>query len=143
MGNSNPRVTSYAINAKGGAWVPIPLTIMASKVTVIEDPAFNNGVFQGLTGYYVDTQPPQNPGVDAPSAAAVPPGVATPAYQQVWLPNTDGQEGQAFEPIKFGGSEAGRVHGALGDYVGAEGTVVLWLTTNTQNAGAVLVEEWA
>jgi hypothetical protein len=145
MPNSNPKITAIAINAKGGLWTPIAMTIMSGKVTVQEDPAYNNGVAQGLTGYYVDTQPPQPAAVAADwnPVDGVPPGVTLPAYQQTWLPNNNGQEGQAYQPIKFGGSEAGRVHGGYGDYVGAQGTVLLWLTTNSENAGGILLEEWA
>ena len=143
MATFNPKVTKIAINASGGLWTPIPLTIMASKVRVHEDPAYNGGVFQGLTGYFVDTQPPQPAAVASPwnPVDGVPPG-ASPAAQFTWLPNNNGQEGPAYEPISFGGSEGGRVHGGDGDYVGAQGTVVLWLTTNSENAGGVLLEEW-
>ena len=143
MAPINPKVTSIAINAKGGLWIPVPLTIMASKVTVEEDPAYNNGVFQGLLGYYVDTQPPQPATVGAPwnPVNGVPPA-ASPNYQFTWLPNNAGQTGRAYEPIMFGGGEGGRVHGGLGDYVGANGTVILWLTTNSVNPSGILLEEW-
>jgi hypothetical protein len=143
MANSDPRRKSIPINAKGGAWTPIPLTITASKVEVMEDPAYNNGAFQGLTGYFVDTQPPQPAGVNAPAPAGPTPPAAIPNYQFTWLPNDQGQEGAAYQPIKFGGGEGGRVHGAFAEYPGAQGTVILWLTTNSQNAGGVLLEEWA
>lgn len=128
--NSNPKVTSIPINAKGGALTNIVLTILASKVVVMEDPSLNDGAMQGLTGFYIDTQPPQSPVTPQP------------AGQQVWLPNTQGQSGRAYQPIIFGGAD-GRVHGELGGYVGAQGTIILQLTTNSAAAGAVLLEEWA
>jgi hypothetical protein len=140
MGQTNPRVRSYPINAKGGLMTNIPLTMGCSKVTVIEDPAYNNGAAQGLQGYYIDTQPPQ-PAIPIEPGGAAPPQ-ADPQYLFTWLPNTAGQTGRAYEPIMFGGSEAGRVHGAFGNTVGAQGTVILQLTTNSANPGGVLVEEW-
>jgi len=127
----NPKVTSIPIPAAGGVPVAITLTIMASKVTVQEDPAYNTGAGQGLQGYYVDTQPPQ----------ANPP-VPSPATLFVWLANTAGQIGRAYQPIIFGGAD-GRVHVALGKYVGAEGTVILLLTSKSANPSAVLLEEWS
>lgn len=139
MANSNPKVTPYAINAKGGVMTNIVLTIMASKADVIEDPSLNAGVPQGLTGYYIDTQPPQ--GVIPVSAAQIP-AKATPQAIQVWLPNNNGQLGVAYEPIILGGQD-GRVHGGLGGEVGADGTVILQLTTNSATAGGVLLREWA
>jgi hypothetical protein len=140
MAEVNPKRTNVAINAKGGAMTNITLTIMASKVTVIEDPSYNGGVQQGLTGYYIDTQP----AVGTPPTQ--PPGVvppqASPPNLQVWLPNSNGQQGSTYEPIIFGG-DAGRVHGAYGNYVGANGTVILQLTTNSENAGGIILEEWS
>jgi hypothetical protein len=140
MPNTNPKVTPIAINAQGGLMTNITLTIMASKVDVIEDPSLNNGVQQGLTGYYIDTQP--GLGIPPIEPGGAPPPQANPQALQVWLPNSNGQTGAAFEPITFGGTD-GRVHGGEGDYVGADGTVILQLTTNGQNAGGVLLREWA
>lgn len=128
MSNSNPRITPVPINASGGAFTAIVLTMMASKVRVMEDPSYNAGVLQGLTGFYVDTQPGA--------------GSLNVVTQRTWLPNGNGQTGPAYEPIEFGG-EAGRVHGGEGDYVGAQGTIILQLTTNSVNAGGILLEEWA
>lgn len=131
MANDNPKITRIPINALGGAMTQIVLTIMASKVTVQEDPFYNDGAAQGLTGYYDDTQPPQpTPPTRSPNAL------------QVWLPNTNGQNGRAYQPIIFGGTD-GRVHGGEGKYVGGEGTVILELTTNYANAGGVILEEWS
>ena len=127
--NTNPKVTSIPINALGAGFTPIVMTIMASKVRVMEDPSYNNGAPQGLTGYYADTQP----ATGNPQTGTL----------QVWLPNNQGQIGPAYQPISFGGGEGGRVEGGQGDYVGADGTVILYLTTNTQLASAVLLEEWA
>jgi hypothetical protein len=135
----NPKITNIPINALGGAMTNITLTIMASKVTVIEDPAYNNGAPQGLTGYYIDTQPPQPPIPIEPGGAAPP--EASPANLQVWLPGSNGQTGRAFQPIIFGGTD-GRVHGGEGNYVGAKGTVILQLTTNSANPGGIILEEW-
>jgi hypothetical protein len=123
----NPKISNIAINAQGGALTPIILTIMASKVEVMEDPSQNDGVMQGLTGYYTDTQPGS--------------GFPISGQQQVWLPNSNGQIGRAYEPIIFGGQD-GRTHGAYSDFVGAQGTTILQLTTNGPNAGAVLLVEW-
>ena len=139
MGNSNPKVTVIAVNAVGGAMVNIALTMLASKVEVMEDPSQNNGALQGLTGYYIDTQPPQ-PTIPIELGGAAPPQ-ASPSNLQVWLPNSQGQQGRAYEPIIFGGTD-GRVHGGQGDYVGGQGTVILQLTSNGA-ATNVLLTEWA
>jgi|SRR5580658_3666723 hypothetical protein len=123
----NPKITNIPINAANGALTAIVLTIMASKVEVMEDPAYNGGELQGLTGYYADTQP----ATGFPQSGAL----------QVWLPNNNGQTGRAYQPIIFGGSD-GRVHGGEGNYVGAEGTIVLYLTTNSANPGGIILVEW-
>lgn len=125
----NPKVTNIPINAKGGAFTLIAGTIMSSRVEVIEDPAFNAGVAQGLTGFYLDPTGSQT----APAQS--------PAVIQVWLPQTAGQRGQAFEPITFGG-DGGRVNGWQGRYTGAAGTPLLQLTTNSATPGGVLLVEW-
>ncbi len=135
----NPKITNIALNGNGGALKNIPLTIMASKVRVSEDPAQNNGVAQGLQGYIIDTQPPQ-PTVPVEPGGAAPPQ-ASPANLQVWLPNTAGQNGPGFQPIVFGGSD-GRVHGGEGNYVGANGTVILQLQSASPTATGIILEEW-
>ena len=135
----NPKVTSIPINAAGGLMTNITLTIMASKVEVMEDPAYNGGVPQGLQGYMIDTQPPQ-PTIPIELGGAAPPQ-ASPDYLFTWLPNNNGQQGRAYQPIIFGGSD-GRVHGGEGNYVGGEGTVVLQLTTASETSGGVLLVEW-
>src|ERR1035441_9861946 len=71
----NPKVTIVAINNNAGLMTNIVLTIMCSKVTIIEDPGQNNGVAQGLQGYYIDTQPavgvpPIEPGGGSPPQAS-------------------------------------------------------------------------
>lgn len=126
--NTNPKVTSIPINALNGGFTDIVLTIMASKVRVQEDPSYNNGAFQGLTGFYTDTQPAS--------------GYPNVGPQKVWLGNDQGQVGPAYQPISFGGTEGGRVDGGYGRYVGADGTIILRLTTNSQNPGGILLEEW-
>lgn len=145
MGAINPKITNIAIGAVGTAMTNVVMTILASKVEIIEDPSTNNGVQQGLTGFYIDTAPPQPTvpimPVVAPPGSPTPPPQASPQNVQVWLPNTNGQIGRAYEPILFGGQD-GRVHGGQGDYVGAAGTVVAQLTTNTPNAGGVLLVEY-
>lgn len=129
MAQINPKVTNIAINAMGGAMTLVAGTTMSSKVQVIEDPSYNAGQQQGLQGYYLDpTSNPANP-------------TKSPANLQTWLPNSAGQQGQAYEPIVFGGPD-GRVHGDLGQYTGAQGTPLLYLTTNSGNAGGVLLVEW-
>jgi len=120
--------------------VNIMLTMMASKVLVMEDPSVNNGVPQGLQGYYIDTQPPQ-PAIPI-EAGGAPPPQATPQGLQVWLPQTTGQEGPAYQPIILGGTD-GRVHGGEGDYVGAQGLVVLQLQSYSETPSQVLLLEWA
>lgn len=140
MATLNPRVTQIAINANTGLMTNIPLTMMASKVLVMEDPSVNNGVPQGLQGYYIDTQPPQ-PTIPVENPVAPPPQ-ATPQALQVWLPQTSGQQGPAYQPIILGGQD-GRVHGGEGEYVGAEYTVVLQLQSYTETATQVLLYEWA
>ncbi len=130
MTEVNPKITNIAINALGGGFTDIVLTIMASKVEVMEDPALNNGAAQGLTGYYVDTQP-----------GASPPPANSPNVLQSWLPNTNGQQGRAYQPIIFGGVD-GRVHGGLGNYVGAQGTIILRLTTSSALPGGIILTEW-
>jgi hypothetical protein len=139
MAQINPKTTNIAINAKGVAMTNIALTILASKVEVMEDPALNGGVPQGLTGYYIDNQPPQ-PTIPIVAGGGAPPQ-ASPANLQVWLPPTNGQNGRAYQPIIFGG-DAGRVRGGEGDYVGAQGTVVLQLTSNSPLASGIILTEW-
>jgi len=131
--NTNPKVTKIALPAAGGAFTPIPMTIVAGKVDVMEDPSLNGGVAQGLTGFYTDTQP-------GSSSAAGP--FPNQGPQQVWLPNTAGQQGGAYQPIVFGGTD-GRVHGGEGDYVGADGTIILRLTSNSATPTGVIMREWA
>lgn len=129
MPQTNPKVTNIAINNKNGEGTVIATTILASKVQVMEDPALNAGVAQGLAGFYLDPNSSHAaPTKDNPNA-------------QVWLPNSAGQQGQAYEPIIFGGAD-GRVHGGEGLYVGALGTPLLLLTTNSATAGGVLLVEW-
>jgi hypothetical protein len=140
MTNINPKRTNIAINAAGGVMTNIILTIMCSKVEIVEDPAYNSGAMQGLTGYIMDTQPGlPTPTINVASAGA--PVNASPANLQVWLPNVDGNVGQNYEPIIFGGQD-GRVHGAYSDFVGAEGTVPVQLTMNGPNAGGIILTEW-
>lgn len=125
----NPKVTNIAIGAMGGAMTLIAGTILASKVEVMEDPSFNEGVQQGLQGYYMNPNSNHaNPTRD-------------PANLQTWLPNSAGQQGRAYEPIIFGGAD-GRVHGGLGNYTSAQGTPLLELTTNSGNAGGIILVEW-
>jgi hypothetical protein len=132
MAPSAPKVTSIAVNAAGGAPTYISLTIMASKVRVQEDPSANAGAAQGLQGYKLDPQPPQ----ESPPARS-------PNYLFTWLPNTNGQQGPAYQPIEFGGGEGGRVHGAFSEYVGAQGTQILELYSASETATKILLEEWA
>lgn len=124
----NPKVTNIAINAAGGALVLIAGTILASKVMVMEDPAYNAGAQQGLQGYILD--PTSNPLNPARSNANL----------QVWLPNGSGGSGWAYQPIIFGGTD-GRVHGGEGRYTGAQGTPYLSLVS-LGLAGGVLLVEW-
>ena len=143
MSQTNPKVSNVAVNAIGGAPVLIRLSILASKVSVQEDPSLNAGVAQGLTGYYLD------PDVILPTAfiaaptlaAAIAGGLLANPNLQVWLANSVGQQGQAYQPITFGGSD-GRVHGGEGGYVGAQNSGVLLLTSNSATATGVLLVEW-
>ena len=129
MGEVNPKITQVPINGSGGGLTNIVLTIMASKVEVQEDPSVNTGAPQGLQGYYIDTPP----GVAVPTPS--------PAGLMTWLPNTAGQTGRAYQPIIFGGSD-GRVHGGEGNYVGAQGTVVLQLKSLSPTATQILLVEY-
>lgn len=126
--NTNPKITRIALNAVGGGFTDIKLTIVASKVEVMEDPAVNDGAPQGLTGFYTDTQPAT--------------GFPNVGNQENWLPQTAGQRGYAFQPIVFGGID-GRVDGGHGGYVGAQGTVVLRLSSLTVTTTTVILAEWA
>ena len=126
-----PKITNLPINAQGGEMTLIAGTILSSKVEVMEDPAYNNGVGQGLTGFYMDPDSNHaNPAVNPVSP-----------NQQVWLTNATGGRGQAYQPIIFGGDDA-RVQGDHGLYVAAQGTPLLKLTTNSGNAGGVILVEW-
>lgn len=129
MGSMNPKVTKVAINALGGAMVTILGTIMSSRVEIMEDPSFNAGALQGLTGFLMDPLSKAAPVVD-PNCP----------NQLVWLPNGTGGTGFAFEPIRFGG-DGGRVDGGLGNYVGADGVPYVKLTSNGL-AGGILLVEW-
>lgn len=130
MGQVNPKTTKVALEATGGAYTDIVLTIPCSKAEIQEDPALNAGVAQGLQGYYLD---PDSKGAPVPD----------PANDTVnnWLPNTAGQNGRAFQPIIFGGVD-GRVDGGKGNYVGAQGTPLLRLKSLTANATGVILVEW-
>ncbi len=81
MAQTNPKVTQIAINNDVGLMTNIALTMLCSKVEVIEDPSVNNGAQQGLQGYYIDNQPPQPP-IPIQLGGAAPPhsGLAT-AFQ--------------------------------------------------------------
>lgn len=126
--DTNPKVTAIALNGSAGLFTDIPLTIMASKVEVMEDPSVNSGAAQGLTGFYTDTQPAS--------------GFPNQGTQQVWPAQTAGQRGSAFQPIVLGGRD-GRVEGGHGDYVGAQGTIVLRLKSFSPTATQILLSEWA
>jgi hypothetical protein len=106
-------------------------TITASKIEIQEDPSKNAGTPQGLQGYYLDPDSPHN----APTVDPNIPG------QQIWLANTAGQLGRAYQPIIFGGSD-GRVHGGEGNYAGAKGTPLLRLRSNSGTATGILLVEW-
>ena len=153
MSQTNPKVTNIALNANGGPFAVILLTILASKAEVTEDPAYNAGVGQSLQGYYLDPQVTlaadflANPTLAAAQAR----GYLANPNRQVWLPNNGGSgQAQSYEPITFGGSD-GRVHGGEGGYVGAPGPGatpgswtggLLMLTMNSASAGGVLLTEW-
>jgi hypothetical protein len=131
MAQVNPKTTQVALNSDAGNYTDIALTMMASKVEVQEDPSLNSGTPQGLQGYYLDPDSPQAaPTVDA----------AIPA-KQVWLANSQGQVGRAYQPIIFGGAD-GRVHGGEGNYVGVKGTPLLRLRSNSGTATGILLVEW-
>lgn len=129
MPQTNPKVTNIALNNNAGAFITIAGTKMSGKVMVMEDPALNAGVAQGLQGFYMDpnSKPPQQDkgGNNAP-------------VQQVWLPNSAGQTGQAYQPIEF----EDRVHAAFGLYAAADSTPLLQLRSNSATATGVLLVEW-
>lgn len=125
----NPKVTNIAINGSAGALTQINGTILASRVEVMEDPAYNAGAQQGLQGFYLD--PNSNPANPAKS----------PANAQVWLPNGTGGSGRAYQPIIFGGAP-GRVFAAFGQYASADTTPLLQVKSLSASAGGVLLVEW-
>lgn len=126
-----PKITNIPINALGGAETLIAGTTLSSKVEIMEDPSYNAGALQGLSGYYMDPDSDQAAPALDPSA----PG------KQVWLGVATGGRGRAFQPIIFGGEDA-RVSGGQGLYAAAQGTPLLRLTTNSVNPGGVLLVEW-
>lgn len=130
MPQTNPKVTNIAINNNAGALTLIAGTKVSGKVMVMEDPALNAGVAQGLAGFYMDPNSKGNPQRDK--------GGNNAPVQQVWLPNSAGQTGQAYQPIVF----EGRVHGAFGLYAAADGTPLLQLRSNSATASGVLLVEW-
>lgn len=130
MPQTNPKVTNIALNAKAGALILIAGTKVSGKVMVMEDPALNAGVPQGLTGFYMDPASKGNPQQDKGGNVA--------PVQQVWLANSAGQTGQAYQPIVF----ENRVHGGLGEYAAADGTPLLFLTSNSATPSGVLLVEW-
>lgn len=126
---TNPKVTNIVLNGSAGAYITISTTIMASKVEIQEDPSLNNGVAQGLQGFYLDPNSnPANPSLDESAPGA-----------QVWLANSAGQQGRAYQPILFGGAD-GRVHGGLGNYVGQ--APLLKLRSNSATPTGILLVEW-
>jgi len=129
MAQVNPKVRNIVVPAAGAAPVIIAGTMLASKVVVMEDPNANNGVAQGLTGYFLDpTSNPANPTQD-------------PQVLQTWLPQINGGQGPAYQPIILGGTD-GRVHGGEGNYVGAQNTPYLSLNSATNLPTAILLQEW-
>lgn len=134
MPQINPKVTNIAVPVTGADPVIIVGTMMASKVEIQEDPALNAGTAQGLAGYYMD--PDSNHAAPARDLG----GNAAPVKQN-WLANTQGQIGQAYQPIVFGGAD-GRVHGAFGNYTSAPGTPLLSLNSLTATATGILLVEW-
>jgi hypothetical protein len=135
---TNPKVTKIAVNGSGGAAVIVRCTIMASYAEIQEDPSLNAGVAQGLVGQRLDPFT----------------GVGT--VTETWEPNTQGQEGEAFQPITFG--DPRRIHGAFGDYIGqggsggapetpgkppSLGTPLVSLKSLTATATGILLKEWS
>lgn len=130
MPQTNPKVTNIALNNNAGALVTIAGTKLSGKVMVMEDPALNAGVPQGLQGFYMDPNSKGAPVQDK--------GGNNAPVQQVWLPQTSGQAGQAYQPIVF----EDRINGAHGAYAGADGTPLLSLRSNSATATGVLLVEW-
>lgn len=139
MQQLNPRITLVAINGSGGAETIIRLTGFTIYMEIEEDPSYNAGTAQGLQGHYLD---PANS------------TVANPAANQVWLANTDGQEGVAFQPIKFGEKRRGHSHATPLGHGGSNGkpfspglppalgTPMVSLKSNSATATGVIVKEW-
>ncbi len=123
----NPRLTYVPLNALGGAYTPIVLTMMARYVEIAEDVAPgspNGGVAQGFVGNLVDPI----------TGELTPPVVGDGFWKQV----DPAAEPQAV--IKMGdprGAQAG-----LGVPVGAMGATVAKLTSATATATQAIVREW-
>jgi hypothetical protein len=119
----NPKVSNIAVPAKGAAPVAIVLTQTDTFAIVQEDPNVANP--QGLLGYFVDPQAPQE----------TPPAPAT--SQQFWPPFGDGP---AYQPIEIGDKR--KVHAGIAPYIGSEGTVILLLTSATATPTGIVLYEW-
>ncbi len=123
----NPRETYYALNALGGAYVKIPLTMMARFVEFLEDISPNSpngGVAQGLVGNKID-----------PVTLALTPPVAG---NGKWVQANP----EAVPTVVFSLGDPRAVHGGMGVPVGGTGAVVAQLTSATATPTQVIVREY-
>ena len=147
MPQVNPKRTFVALNNDAGAFTVIRLSTFAKYVRISEDPAYNEGVGQGLQGNYLD--PFAN---SADIVAGMNPPVAGAA---VWIPDAS-LPGALQPPLEFGSKHA------LSDYCGMPlgnpgsagntdspgpetptlGTPLVQLRSNTATATGIIIEEY-
>lgn len=132
----NPKRQFVALNGSAGALTVIRLSCMAYYVEIVEDPAVNAGVAQGLQGNYMD-----------PFDGSLSPAAGTTSWLPPTLPNTPqitlGNQhhypGQGGEILGNGGS------GGQLDTPGGSvrlGTPIVTLKSKTATATQVIVSEW-
>lgn len=148
MPQTNPKYTTYALNASGGAFTVIRLTTFAKYVEITEDPNANAGVQQGLqfnmlspfaqSGNITHDAQPAPPDYGIVLAVADPP----PATVQPQLAIGDKHNIHSGTQAPLGNpGSAGNVDNPGG--VATLGTPLVQLRSNGADATVVVVKEWA
>lgn len=144
---TNPKRRWIALNANDGAFTVIRLTTWAKYVEIVEDPAYNAGVGQGLQGNYLDPF-----ALSTNIEAGMEPAAEGGAVFAVNASIPGGLE----PPLTFGGSKNSLADGrgmplgnpgSGGDPVGpgagpSLGTPLIQLRSNTATPTGVIVSEY-
>lgn len=130
----NPARRRVVINGSGGAAVVIRLTTWAKYLEIEEDPSANAGVAQGLQGYALD---PFAPSTNITLNAE--PLEAGKSYYQFG----DQYHDQSKTSMPLGNPGSAGNTDVPGDQRVFLGTPIAELLSNTVNATAVWIREWA